>query len=115
MTRLRSLTISEKPTCSSREARRKTVGEVVTVWIRFLPTLCVGSRIIAGLRRLTESAQTAADPQPIPLRKRFKLEALSVSIDPQKPTRVTCLPFVRRWQARQNLSQLSRPDLKRSE
>jgi len=30
--RLRSLTISENPTCSSREATRKTVGEVVTVY-----------------------------------------------------------------------------------
>ena len=40
--RLRSLTISENPTCSSREARRSTVGEVVTVWIRFLPTFVRG-------------------------------------------------------------------------
>src|SRR6185503_5859456 len=39
MTRLRSFTISEKPTSSKREARRKTVGEVVTVWNRFLPAL----------------------------------------------------------------------------
>ena len=31
--RLRSLTMSENPTSSSREARRSTVGEVVTVWI----------------------------------------------------------------------------------
>ncbi len=39
--------MSEKPTSSNREARRKTVGEVVTVWNSFLPALCVGSRIIA--------------------------------------------------------------------
>lgn len=26
--------MSENPTCSSRDARRRTVGEVVTVWIR---------------------------------------------------------------------------------
>ena len=42
MTRLRSFTISEKPTSSNREARLKTVGEVVTVWNRFLP-LFVGT------------------------------------------------------------------------
>jgi hypothetical protein len=34
--------MSEKPTCSSREARRRTVGEVVTVWIRFLPGVVRG-------------------------------------------------------------------------
>jgi hypothetical protein len=34
MMRLRNLTMSENPTLSNREASRKTVGEVVTVWIR---------------------------------------------------------------------------------
>jgi hypothetical protein len=37
MTRLRSRTISEKPTSLSREASRKTVGEVVTCSESFLP------------------------------------------------------------------------------
>src|SRR5688500_7495366 len=46
MMRLRNFTMSENPTSSSREARRSTVGEVVTVWI--VPSgLCAGQRIIA--------------------------------------------------------------------
>ena len=59
--RLRSFTISEKPTSSSREARRGTVGEVVTVWNRFLPALCVGRRIIAvPPQRSTKSTKNSA-------------------------------------------------------
>lgn len=54
--------MSEKPTSSNREARRKTVGEVVTVWISFLPALCVGRRIIAwGLKSVHEPSTDYTD------------------------------------------------------
>src|SRR5919106_1126717 len=93
MIRLRSFTISEKPTSSNREARLKTVGEVVTVWNRFLPALGAERRIIAWRFQVSL-------PQAILLRKSFKSGALSVSVDTRNSARVTCSPSHKGWRTR---------------
>jgi hypothetical protein len=80
--RLRSLTISENPTRSSRVARRRTVGEVVTVWLVSFRLFAWEPRIIAVNPCITELVQSVVVTN--------QLCVISAS---SAPLRFTCLSF----------------------